>query len=88
MHHVLLTIANGTSSNCFLSGKIDMAYDILQLYISISKQVLCYCKYTELEYDHIVKSRRNLITEIQNQIRNKKERKGKEIEELTINQDF
>jgi hypothetical protein len=62
-----------------------MAYDILQLYLSISKQVLCYCKYTELEYDQIVKSRRNLIIEIQNQIRNEKERKGNEIEELTTN---
>jgi hypothetical protein len=62
-----------------------MAYDILQLYISISKQVLYYCKYTELEYDPIVKSQRNLIRETQNQIRNEKEKKRKEIEELTTN---
>jgi hypothetical protein len=62
-----------------------MAYDILQLYISISKQVLYYCKYTGLEYDQIVKVQRNLIRETQNQIRNEKERKRKEIEELTTN---
>jgi hypothetical protein len=41
-------------------------------------------KYTELEYDPLVKSQRNLITGVQNQIRNKKEMKGNEIEELTI----
>jgi hypothetical protein len=35
-----------------------------------------------------MKSQRNLITGVQSQIRNKKEMKGKEIEELTINQDF
>ena len=35
-----------------------------------------------------MKSQRNLITGVQNQIRNKKEMKGKEIEELTTNQDF
>jgi hypothetical protein len=65
-----------------------MAYDILQLYISILKQVLCYCKYTELEYDQIVKSQRNLITGVKNHTRNKKEMKRKEIEELTTNQDL
>jgi hypothetical protein len=65
-----------------------MAYDILQLCISILKQVLCYYKYAELEYDPIVKSQRNLITGVKNHTRNKKEMKGKEIEELTTNQDF
>jgi hypothetical protein len=42
-------------------------------------------KYTELEYDQIVNSQRNLIRETQNQLRNEKKMKGKEIEELTTN---